>query len=72
LRGLLCTRFDAETGSTPYCNLPGYTAAEMEARHIERHQQLKAEGWEQDALRLRQIGATPAKLIEAGKKRHAG
>lgn len=69
LRGLLCTRFDAADGIDGYCNLPGYTAAEMEARHIERHEQLKANGWELDAEKLREIGATPAKLIEAGKKR---
>lgn len=65
LRGLLCTRFDAADGVDAYCNLPGYTAAEMEARHIAR----QADSRELDAARLREIGATPAKLIEAGKKR---
>lgn len=67
LRGLLCTRFDAADGIDGYCNLPGYTAAEMESRHIEKHEQLKASGWEQqaeeqfkkiaDGVKLRQIAA---------------
>lgn len=71
LRGLLCTRFDAADGIDAYCNLPGYTAAEMESRHIEKHEQLKASGWEQQAeerfkeiagpVKLRQIGAAHSK-----------
>lgn len=57
LRGLLCMRFDAADGIDGYCSLPGYTPAEMEARHYEKHEQLKAGSWEQDALvGLKRIG----------------
>lgn len=46
LRGLLCTRFDAADGIDHWCTLPGYTAEEQEAKHLERHAQLTgAEGY---------------------------
>lgn len=57
IRGLLCTRYDARDGIDAPCNLPGYTAAEMEAQHFEKHGQLKAGSWEKDALvGLKRIG----------------
>jgi hypothetical protein len=46
VRGLLCTRFDAADGIDQWCSLPGYTAEEQEAKHLERHKQLtQAEGY---------------------------
>lgn len=53
LRGLLCTRYEPADGIDGYTSLPGYSAADMEARYIERHEQLKSGGWE--AARLEQL-----------------
>jgi hypothetical protein len=44
VRGLLCTRFDPADGIDQWCSLPGFTAEEQEAKHLDRHQQLKQEG----------------------------
>lgn len=71
LRGLLCTRYDAADDIDAYCNLPGYTPAEMEARHIEQHEALKAGGWDKQAEeQFKQIsGGVKLRQIAAG--RHA-
>lgn len=67
LRGLLCTRFDAADGVEGHCSVPGYTAADAEARYLAQHEQLKAGGWEAERLeqlapgvmgQLRRIGAS--------------
>lgn len=41
LRGMLCTRFDPADGVDHWCSLPGYTAADAEAKQIELHEQRK-------------------------------
>jgi enoyl-CoA hydratase/carnithine racemase len=43
LRGLLCTRYDPADGIDHWCSLPGYTAADAEARHYAQHEQLKTQ-----------------------------
>jgi hypothetical protein len=67
LRGLLCTRYDAADGVDGYCSLPGYSAAEMEAKAIERHEQLKAGGWEAERLAQLAAGKEPLR-IGSGKR----
>jgi hypothetical protein len=53
LRGILCTRYDAADGIDQYCNLPGYRAEDAEAKHYEKHSQLKVESRPNpDLLRL--------------------
>jgi hypothetical protein len=67
LRGLLCTRYDAADGVDGYCSLPGYSAAEMEAKAIERHEQLKVGGWEAERLTQLAAGKEPLR-ISSGKR----
>ena len=43
VRGLLCTRYDAADRIDAYCNLPGYRAADCEARSLTEHEQHKAQ-----------------------------
>ena len=57
IRGLLCTKYDAADGIDGYCSLPGFTPAEMEAQHFERHEQLKAGSWEAERLNQLQLGS---------------
>lgn len=49
VRGLLCTRYDAADGVDAWCSLPGFSAADAEARHYEHHAQLtgKSPGYDQ-------------------------
>lgn len=65
LRGLLCTRFDAADGIDGFCSLPGYSPAEMEARHLARHEQLMAGGWESTALEALALDTTKLKRLSA-------
>lgn len=70
VRGLLCLRFDPADGVDQWCTLPGYTAEEQEAKHLERHKQLKeAEGYiaEESKEILRQLDSN-IKRIPAAKK----
>lgn len=46
VRALLCTKYDAADGIDAYCSLPGFRADDYESQYYERHQQLKAGGWE--------------------------
>jgi hypothetical protein len=63
VRGLLCSRFDPADGIDQWCSLPGYTAAEQEEKHLERHKQLKnAEGYVADESR------DVIRLLGEGKK----
>jgi hypothetical protein len=41
LRGLLCTRYDPADGIDQWCSLPGYSAADAEAKTIAEHEQRK-------------------------------
>src|SRR3954466_970438 len=41
VRGLLCTRFDPADGVDQWCSLPGYTAADGEAKSLAEHEQRK-------------------------------
>ena len=41
LRGLLCTRYDAADGIDQWCSLPGFTAAEAEAKCLDKHLAVK-------------------------------
>lgn len=49
LRGLMCSRFDPADGIDVWCSLPGHTAADAEATHVERHLQItgKSDGYDQ-------------------------
>jgi hypothetical protein len=72
IRGLLCTKFDAADGIDGYCTLPGYTAAEMEAKHLEHHEQFKVGGWEAEPLRQLGLesthGARPRLISAEGRR----
>jgi hypothetical protein len=68
IRGLLCTKYDAADGIDGYCALPGYTPGEMEAKHFEQHEQIKAGSWEADRLRHLGVGSgRELREIEDGK-----
>jgi hypothetical protein len=41
LRGLLCTRYDPADGIDQWCSLPGYSAADAEAKALAEHEQRK-------------------------------
>jgi hypothetical protein len=41
MRGLFCTQFKPADGEESNCTLAGYSPADLEARLIEQHQQLK-------------------------------
>ena len=41
LRGLLCTRYDPADGIDTWCSLPGYSAADAEAKALAEHEQRK-------------------------------
>src|SRR5579883_3447356 len=58
LRGLLCTRFEPRDGVDQWCSLPGYTAEEAYARHLEQHYQLtRADGYlAEEAKQILRIG----------------
>jgi hypothetical protein len=58
VRGLLCTRYSAADGIDQWCNLPGYRAADYEARYLEQHEQCKAQergGTEANADLIRRL-----------------
>ena len=47
VRALLCTKYDAADGvDAPYCSIAGFRAEDYESQYYERHQAIKAGGWE--------------------------
>jgi len=40
VRGLLCTRYDAADGVDAHCSVPGFSPADFERKHIERHESI--------------------------------
>lgn len=48
LRGVLCWRFKPADGIERDCSIPGFTAADGEAKALEEHGQLLIGGWNGD------------------------
>lgn len=74
LRGLLCTRYTPADGIDHWCTLPGYTATEALNRHLEQHEQIKAQDrlgasapWAKDLLQSAKLKSFP--LPDASKDR---
>jgi hypothetical protein len=60
VRALLCTKYDAADGvDAPFCSIVGFRPEDYEAQYYERHQAIKAGGWEK-----------PGEIIERLSKAH--
>lgn len=71
LRGVLCWRYRPADGVEGNCSLPGFRPEDGEALSLERHAQLKAGGWTEEATQFLTEAAGKLKVIPGGKSHHA-